>query len=57
MSTLFTHLTNMFQKTLDNTSFKDDNICNNYQEYLASCLTGFLTTGMADKNTTALLFL
>ena len=55
MSTLFTHLTNMFQKTLDNTSFKDDNICNNYQEYLASCLTGFLTTGMADKNTAALL--
>ena len=51
----FKGLAEMFQKTLDDNNIIDKNICYNYQEYLASCLTGFLTTGKAEKNATAVL--
>ena len=55
MTNLFTLLANMFQKTLEITGFPSEEVRNNYQEYLTACLTGFLTTGMADKNTAAVL--
>ena len=53
MCALFKILTEMFQKTLKNSARQE--ICYAYQEYLASCLTGFLTTGMADKDSAAIL--
>jgi hypothetical protein len=43
----------MFQNTLNIQNIPDSKIRNSYQEYLASCLTGFLTTGKADKITAA----
>ena len=55
MTNLFALLANMFQKTLNSTGFPSEEICNNYQEYLAACLTGFLTTEKAEKNTAAVL--
>ena len=48
MSSLFKVLTEMFQGTLNIQNIPDSNIRNPYQEYLASCLSGFLTTGSAD---------
>lgn len=53
MCALFKILTEMFQKTLKSST--NQKICYAYQEYLASCLTGFLTTGMADKDSSAIL--
>lgn len=53
MCALFKILTEMFQKTLTSSTNKE--ICYSYQEYLASCLTGFLTTGMGDKDSAATL--
>ena len=51
MSNLFKELTSMFEKTLEKNNFPNEEICYNYQEYIAQCLSGFLTTGMADKIT------
>ena len=53
MIDLFKYLSNMFQNTLNTQTFSDISIRNNYQEYLSSCLTGFLTTGKGDKQTAA----
>ena len=55
MTNIFKFLSEMFQNTLDKKKFQNDELCYSYQEYLASCLTGFLTTGMADKNSAAIL--
>lgn len=52
MINLFKILVNMFQGTLNTQNIQDINIINSYQEYLSSCLSGFLTTGMADKQAT-----
>ena len=49
MINLFTILVKMFNDTLDIQKIYDINIRNNYQEYLAICLTGFLITGKGDK--------
>ena len=51
MSNLFKELTGMFEKTLEKNNFPNEEVCYKYQEYIASCLSGFLTTGMADKIT------
>ena len=53
MSNYFKLLTEMFQNTLDKKNFPNEDICNSYQEYIASSLSAFLSTGMADKNMTA----
>ena len=53
MSNLFKYLSDMFQKTLDTKNFPNEDICNSFQEYIASSLSGFLTSGMADKNVVA----
>ena len=53
MSNLFKVLVGMFQSTLDSKNFPNQEICNYYQEYIASCLTGFLSTGMAEQNSAA----
>ena len=51
MSNLFIKFAEIFQKTLDDNNILRQNleIYYNYQEYLCSCLTGFLATGMAEK--------
>ena len=51
MSNLFKELTGMFEKTLEKNNFPNEEVCYKYQEYIASCLSGFLTTEMADKIT------
>ena len=53
MSSLFIILADMFQKSLEKNNFPNQEICYCYQEYLASCLSGFLSTGMADKKAAA----
>ena len=50
MSNIFSELVNMFQKSLNKKNFPNEKICYIYQEYIASTLSGFLITGMADKN-------
>ena len=52
MCNYFKLLTDMFQNTLNIKTFPNEDICNSYQEYIASCLSAFLSTGMADKNLT-----
>jgi len=49
MSSNFIHLTEMFAKTLKIEETNKE-MANNYQEYLASALQGFLTTEMGDPN-------
>ena len=49
MYKLFNLLLEMFKKTLSITSFPNDEICNHYQDYIASCLSGFLSTGTAQE--------
>ena len=51
MSNLFKELTGMFEKTLEKNNFPNEEVCYKYQEYIASCLSGFLITGKADKIT------
>ena len=53
MSNLFKVLVVMFHSTLETNKFPNQEVCNYYQEYIASCLTGFLSTGMAEQNSTA----
>lgn len=53
MISLFKVLTDLFQGTLNVQNIPDEKIRNSYQEYLSSCLTGFLTTGSADAITAA----
>ena len=51
MSYVFHSLTEMFDKTItQKNSFQSIDIVNSYQEYLCSCLTGFLLTGCAEIN-------
>ena len=53
MISLFKVLTQLFQGTLNVQNIPDEKTRNTYQEYLASCLTGFLTTNCADEITAA----
>lgn len=53
MINLFKVLTQLFQGTLNVQNIPDEKTRNAYQEYLASCLSGFLTTGSADAITAA----
>ena len=53
MINLFKVLADIFQGTLNVKNIPDANIRNPYQEYLSSCLSGFLTTGSADAITAA----
>ena len=57
MSNLFKELTGMFEKTLEKNNFPNEEVCYKYQEYIASCLSGFLITGKADKITAGRLVL
>lgn len=51
MVNIFKLLIDMFEKTLTNSNnFKSNEICYNYQEYIASSIQGFLISGTADKN-------
>lgn len=49
MKTLFKIVVTMFENTLNPKNFPNENIRKNYQEYIASCLSGFLMSGTADK--------
>lgn len=53
MGNICLELANMFQKTLNKASFPNEKICYIYQEYLASTLSGFFITGIADKKLAA----
>ena len=53
MIDLFKLLSNMFQTTLNSQNIPDILIRNSYQEYLSSCLCGFLTTGKGDMQSAA----
>ena len=50
---LFKLLSDMFQSSLNPQNIPNESIRRNYQEYLATCLSGFLTSGRADKQTAA----
>ena len=53
MKNIFKYLTEMFDNTLKANNFKNDEMRYHYQEYISSSLSGFLMTGMADKNSVA----
>ena len=53
MIDLFKLLSNMFQTTLNSQNISDILIRYSYQEYLSSCLSGFLTTGKGDMQSAA----
>ena len=55
MIELFKLLSNMFQSSLMPQNISNETIRKYYQEYLAMCLSGFLTTGKADKKIAAVL--
>ena len=55
MIELFKLLSNMFQSSLIPQNITNEAIRKYYQEYLAMCLSGFLTSGKADKKTAATL--
>ena len=50
MAIIFKLLAEMFEKTLNNSNFPSKEICYNYQEYIASTLSSFLSSENADKN-------
>lgn len=52
MIELFKFLVEIFQNSLNPQNIQDNNIRYHYQEYLSSSLTGFLTVGRADTNST-----
>ena len=47
----FQYLSKLFHDTLDPNNIPNDIIRKNYQEFIATTLTGFLTTGKGDNNT------
>ena len=53
MVNLFKVLTEMFSKTLDSKNFPNVQMQRNYQEYIASALSGFLMTGNASPESAA----
>lgn len=53
MANLFKTLTDMFSKTLKPENFPNLEMEYNYQEYIASALSGFLSSGMATKESSA----
>jgi len=53
MISVFKALTEMFAKTLDPKNFPNPEIEKNYQEYLTSCLSGFLVTKNASPECAA----
>ena len=57
MSNLFKIIAEIFQKTLDDNNILKQNlqIYYFYQEYICSCLTGFLCTGTAEKKSAGIL--
>ena len=55
MIEIFKILSNMFEKTLEEKNFPNLEICNYYQEYIASSLVGYVICGKADTNTTVIL--
>jgi importin subunit beta-1 len=53
MKNIFKLLAQMFENTFNENNFKNDEMRYRYQEYISSSLSGFLMTGMADKNSAA----
>ena len=53
MKNIFKFLTELFESTLNDNSFQNEEMRNRYQEYISSSLSGFLMTNMADKITAA----
>ena len=53
MKNVFKYLTEMFENTINANNFQNDEIRYRYQEYISSSLSGFLMTGLADKNSAA----
>ena len=56
MTTIFIGLTSMFEQTLKRDELFYKEMAENYQEYLADTIQGFLETETADLKTTAALF-
>ena len=52
MIEIFKFLVGVHENSLNPQNIQDENIRYRYQEYLSSCLTGFLTAGRAEKITT-----